>query len=177
MASRAKLLALVGFVLLAPTLLVAQDQLVELGFDGGLRISFDDVTETAIAVPFQSIRAGFLVSDNVSLEPALSFYYLKVEDSDALATLGLSVAGLYSFSPDRSKPQPFFRPQAGLTFVSIGGESASQFNVGSGLGVRIPVANQLAVRLEARFQYSFDNADFDSASTITAAVGLSFFTR
>ncbi len=128
-------------------------------------------------VPFQSFRAGFFVSDNASLEPAVSLNYLKFEGSDAIATIGLKFAALFHFSPDRDRSQPYVRPQAGLTFITAGGESASQFHLGGGFGVKVPVANQLAVRLEAGFQHSLENDDFNGMSTLTAAIGLSFFTR
>ena len=177
MNSRAKLHVLVGVVLLVPTLLVAQDRPVELGLDGGLSISFNGGTATSFTLPFQSVRAGFFLSDNVSLEPAASLNYLKLENVDAIATVGLSFAALVHFNPDRSRAQPYFRPQAGFTLLTAGGESASQLHVGGGIGVKLPVANQLAVRLEAGFQHSLENDDFAGASTVTAAVGLSFFTR
>lgn len=177
MASRARLHVLLGAALLAPTLITAQTRPVELGFDGGLNVSFNGSTTTSFSVPFQSVRVGFFVADAVSVEPTVSLNYLKIEGLDAIATIGFSFAALYHFTPDRSKPQPYFRPQAGLMFVTAGGESASQFHAGGGIGVKVPVTTQLAVRLEAGFQHSFENDDFPRASTITAAVGLSFFTQ
>jgi len=169
---------LVGVVLLVPTLLNAQGQPVELGVDGGLAISFiGGTTATTFQLPIQSLRAGFFPSDAVSLEPAVSVTYLKIEEFDAFYTLGLEFGALLHFISDRSRSQPYFRPFAGFQLLGAGGESVSQFHAGGGFGVKVPVANQLAVRLEAGFQHAFKNEDIGGRNSITAAVGLSFFTR
>jgi hypothetical protein len=177
MASISRLSVLIGAAIMTPALLCAQSRPVELGLDGGLSISFNGGTRTTVSVPFQEVRAGFFVIDDVSIEPAGSLSYIKIEDIDAIATLGFDLAFLFHFTPDRSAPQPYFRPVAGLTFVTAGGENASQFNVGGGFGVKLPATNQLAVRLEARFRHNFENDDFAGVSTITAVIGLSFFTK
>jgi hypothetical protein len=174
---RIRFFQLAGVALLVPTLLNAQQQPVELGIDGGLAISFNGNTSTAFRLPFQSLRAGFFPSDAVSLEPAVAVNYLKIEGIDAIYTLGLELGGLFHFVSDRSRSQPYFRPFAGIQLFASGGESASQFHAGGGFGVKLPVANQLAVRLEAGFQHAFENDDFSGGNSITGAVGLSFFTR
>jgi hypothetical protein len=174
---RIRFLQLAGVVLLVPTLLSAQGQPVELGIDGGLAISFNGSTSTAFQLPFQAFRAGFFPSDAVSLEPVVSVNYLKIEEIEAIYTLGLELGGLFHFVSDRGRSQPYFRPFAGIQLFASGGESASQFHAGGGFGVKLPVANQLAVRLEAGFQHAFENDDFSGGNSITGAVGLSFFTR
>ncbi len=168
---------LVGVVLLVPTLLNAQGQPVELGVDGGLDISFNGRTSTTFQLPISSLRAGFFLSDAVSLEPAVSVNYVKIEEVDAIYTLGLELGALVHFISDRSRSQPYFRPFAGFQLLAAGGESVSQFHAGGGFGVKVPVANQLAVRLEAGFQHAFENEDLSGGNGIIAAVGLSFFTR
>jgi hypothetical protein len=177
MNSRIRFFLLAGVVLLVPTQLNAQGQPVELGIDGGLAISFNGSTSTAFQLPFQSLRVGFFPSDAVSLEPAVSVNYLKFEEIDAIYTLGLELGALLHFISDRSRSQPYFRPLAGIQLLAAGGESVSQFHVGGGFGVKVPVANQLAVRLEAGFQHAFENEDVSGGNSIMAAVGLSFFTR
>ena len=177
MNSRIRFFLLAGVVLLVPTLLNAQGQPVELGIDGGLAISFNGSTSTSFTLPFQSLRFGFFPSDAVSLEPAVSVNYVKIEEVDAIYTLGLELGGLFHFISDRSRSQPYFRPFAGFQLLGAGGESVSQFHAGGGFGVKVPVANQLAVRLEAGFQHAFKNEDIGGRNSITAAVGLSFFTR
>ena len=177
MNSRIRFFLLAGVVLLVPTLLNAQGQPVELGVDGGLTISFNGSTSTSFQLPFQSLRAGFFPSDAVSLEPVVSVSYLKFEEVDAIYTLGLEFGALLHFISDRSRAQPYFRPFAGFQLLAAGGESLSQFHAGGGFGVKVPVANQLAVRLEVGFQHGFKNEDLSGGNSITAAVGLSFFTR
>jgi hypothetical protein len=162
---------------LIPILLAAQRRPVELGVDGGLGLNFNGRTLTTFSVPIQSLRVGFMVSNNVSIEPSTAINILKLEGSEAIATISLSLSGLFHFTPDRSTAQAYFRPQAGLNFITGGGESASQFGAGGGFGVKMPVADQIAIRLDGSFVHSFENDDFAASNGIAATVGFSVFTH
>jgi hypothetical protein len=177
MNSRNRFSPLVGVVLLIPALLSAQGRPAELGIDGGFAILADGGSSFSFQLPFQSFRVGFFPSDAVSIEPALSVNYLKFEGVHAVYTLDFALGGLYHFVSDRGRSQPYFRPFVGIDLIGAGGESVSQFHVGGAFGVKLPVANQLAVRLEAGFRHEFENDDLSGGSRITAAVGLSIFTR
>ncbi len=141
---------------------------VESGVNGGLAISFNGSTSTSFQLPFQSLRAGCAPSDAVSLEPVVSVNYLKFEEIDAIYALGLEFGALLHVISDRSRSRPYFRPFARLQLLAAGGESVSQSNVGGGFGVKVPVANQLAVRLEAGFQHEFENEDLPAYPLATS---------
>lgn len=177
MSSITKLYIVVGVVVLFPAHFTAQTRPVEIGLDGGINISFNGMTTARFTIPCQSVRVGYFVNNNVSLEPVASFNYTKMDSFDAIATIGLEFAALFNFSPDRSNSQPYFRPLVGLTLITAGGVTASQFRAGGGFGIRLPVATQFAVRLEAGFGHYFENDDFAGASTLVALFGLSFLTR
>lgn len=155
----------------------AQSRGVELGIDGGFSYKVNDPTVFQIDIPISRFRVGFMVSDHVSVEPAIEFDMIKVEGEDAVTALGAQLGLLYHFSADATTSQAFFHPFAGISWVDFGAGSASQFHAGGGLGVKLPVASQLAVRLEAGFQYAFESDDFDKATSIFALIGFSFRTR
>jgi hypothetical protein len=177
MNSRNRFSPLVGVVLLVPTLLSAQGRPAELGIDGGLAILLDGGSSFSFQLPFQSLRVGVFTSDAVSFEPAVALNYLKFEGVSAVYTLDFALGGLYHFVSDRGRSQPYVRPFAGIELIGAGGETISQFHAGGAFGVKVPVANQLAVRLEAGVRHEFENDDLSGGDRVTAAVGLSIFTR
>jgi hypothetical protein len=159
---------------------------IELGIDGGVAISLDDPNTTAVSLPVQQFRVGFFVSPRVSLEPAVSFNYVNIEDFGSATDLSLDLGLLLHLSPDRTRSQMYLRPFAGINRVSAeaddelggGDDSATQLSAGGGLGVKMPFAGgRLAGRLEAVFAHGFENDDFASRNQAGLAVGLSFLTR
>jgi hypothetical protein len=164
MGSRKRFFLPVGVILLLPTLLYAQERPVELGIDGALAISFDRGASTSFQLPTQSFRVGFFLSDAVSLEPVVSVNYLKFAEASADYALRLELGGLYHFKIDRTGPQPYFRPAAGLRLIAARGDAVAQFRAGGGVGVKLPVASHL--------QHTFLNG-LSGSNSIFAGVGLS----
>lgn len=164
--------------LVLPLSATAQQRPIELGIDAfRLDLDFNGSTVTTITVPAQSFRAGFFVSDNVSMEPRLSVNFLTV-DQFSTTTLDLGFGVPIHFSPDeRTRSRGFVRPVASWRFVDIDGTSASQAALGVGIGVKIPLLTQIAIRLEAILTHGFENDDFASTNEIGASFGFSFFTR
>lgn len=121
---------------------------VELGLDGGFSYKANSPTLFAATVPVQSVRVGFFASDQVPVEPRVSWNLLKFEDESALSTLGAELGVLVHFSRDRERPQGYFRPLVGLELFTGGGETVSQFSVGGAIGVKLPVMNRFAIRIE-----------------------------
>ena len=166
-----------------PALASAQGRPIELGIDVlslGVAISsaFGQTrTVTTVSVPVSSFRAGFFVGDQVSVEPRISFVYLKAEDVDAVTVGTFSLGALYHFTPERQSSQVYLRPVGGISFVAVGGQSAYQVFLGVGLGVKLPMLGQLASRLELEYAHGFDNDDFATVNSLAAVFGFSFFTR
>ena len=166
-----------------PALASAQTRPIELGIDAvALEVDIvsaggQSATLTTISAPVRTFRAGFFVSDQVSLEPRISFNYLKPEGTDAFTQVTLSLGTLYHFSPDLGRSRAYLRPVASIKLVDAGGGSASQMSLGFGVGVKLPIVQQLAARLEAQYAHGFANDDFANVNMISATFGFSFFTR
>jgi hypothetical protein len=160
-----------------PSQLDAQSGSVEIGFDTGLSLTMvsDADNVTSIDVPQQSIRVGFFVSDQLSIEPAVGFSWLHTGGESA-TQLALAGRVLYHFSPDPTRPRFYLGGGAGFNLIDVGDQQETQFGVGGGLGVKLPVADRMAIRLEGSFSRFFETDLLPAASVIGAVVGFSFFT-
>jgi len=151
----------------------SQSKVWELGFDAGLSFGLDDPNFTVLEIPISNFRAGIHATDVLSIEPFGSIHYDKVEgfpDPDTRYTLG--VGGLYHFSAARTRSQMYVRPFLALIGGSSGGVSDSDIGVGVGFGMKWPKLNgRMALRGEANV------ASVNSATSINALFGFSFFTR
>jgi len=168
-------LVILGLITAHP--LAAQGRPVELGVDGGFGFKVNSPTVMTIGLPMASLRVGFFASDQVSIEPAVNFSYLKVQDYDAVYTLGAELGALYHFSKDAAKSRVFLHPLAGITVVGGGGESEDQFHAGLGFGVKAPILTRLAFRLEAQYNHGFSTSTVSASEQIALLFGLSFFTK
>jgi hypothetical protein len=174
---RALAVAVGTFVILAaaPSGATAQGNLVELGLDGTVAVGLDDPRVTTIGIPIQQFRAGFFTSPTISWEPTFAMNYVRVEGLGHFSAMSLGMGVLIHLSPDRSRARSYVRPFAGVTRTS-NGTSDSAGNFGFGFGLKSPFADRrLATRLEAFLNHIFD--DPNSATTLGASFGLSFFTR
>jgi opacity protein-like surface antigen len=179
---------------------------VELGFDAGFEFSnvenldvggdngeieFGD--EFHVGIPIQRFRVGYHASDNISLEPSVGLDYDKVEDptdgSDqndvSVTNLTFGMALLIHFRADPDNPVVYgiARGTYNLTDVNTGDDeddddSATQFGLGGGLGIKLPVADRLDVRLEGTYERRFENVDdlLPSSNNYQANLGLSWYT-
>jgi hypothetical protein len=120
---------------------------------------------------------GFVTTDQLSIEPAVSLVFAKPEDVDAIYELGFTLSGLYHFVPDVTRAQPYLRGQGQVVLAGSGGESVSQLGVGGGLGVKIPIVERLVFRLEGSYGHRFENDDLVGMDTVAGLFGFSFFTR
>jgi hypothetical protein len=141
--------------------------------DGGLTYSFDPNLLT-ISLPFQRIRAAFPLEHRLAIEPSLSFTRLSAE-GQSLAALVLGIGALYDLETQGSATyaRPFFALE--YTDPSFGG-SQTVFDLGAGVGTRSPIADRLALRIEANLTGRF-GAEGGTDGVIGALVGLSFFTK
>jgi hypothetical protein len=158
----------------------------ELGLDAGIRATFSDDFETAlgsvevedvvtVAVPVQSVRVGFFVSDRVQVEPSLGFVLLSV-GGETLSQLSLGVDLLAAFASEPGAPAPYVTIGALVTSFDDGDDTATQFGVAGGLGVKFPQGDRWAVRLEGGAARLFENeGEALAAWNLFGTIGFSFF--
>jgi hypothetical protein len=150
---------------------------IELGIDGGFQFELNDPKTTSFHLPTGLFRVGFFASEKLSVEPSVAFNWVKVSGDDAATTLQARLGVLYHFGADAGRSRVFLEPIAGITYLNFGGGSASQFQVGGGVGLKLPSPNRIGVRLEALFAHGFENDDFSSTDVIALLIGISFYTR
>lgn len=151
----------------------AQGRPIELGIDGALIFVLDDPTVVTLGVPIQQFRIGFHTTPTMSIEPMGSLNYLHVDDFD-VTQLTLGVGVLFHRTADRTRNQTYFRPFVQFSSVSAEGTSESGAALGIGFGIKNPIANRLATRLEAFLAHDFDDG---GSTSIGGLFGLSFFPR
>lgn len=155
---------------------------IELGVDGliGFYTGSPVGTLTQVALPIQSVRAGFHLTPQITFEPSFGMRRLSASgDSETDYTLGL--AGLYHFSTNRTLRQVYVRPfldVVGRRFSSNGTSNSDSYTqFGAGLGAKLPLVDRLAARLEANFaSISDDNLGAPDAR-VGLVFGMSYFTR
>ena len=163
--------------LLVPAHTLAQGTIVELGVDAGFEFDINDNAEntTSIAVPVRQLRVGVFVGDNFQIEPRVSFAFTEIADISA-TELGLQLAFVYnSGDPDRTRF--FVLAGGGFDLIDIESESDTQWGVGGGIGVKIPVGSRFAMRIEGDYIRAFESDHFTSAHVILGLIGFSFFTN
>jgi hypothetical protein len=123
-----------------------------------------------------SIGIGFYLSPGIALEPTIAGQVLS-SDGSTLTILSLGLAVPYYFDKGWGRKGVYLQPRAALNLIDGDGDSASQFAMGLGLGTKLPLNDMAALRLQANFDYGFENADDFIASTTSfgAFFGLSVF--
>ncbi len=154
---------------------------VELGLDAGVAIGLGDNSQTVISFPAQAFRAGFAMSDRISVEPKLGFS-ISTGDNSTSSSYRAEVGALYHLSPraDRMRSGVYVRPFAGLAGfnVSVEGDDNDVGDtnglLGVGVGLKVPLISRLSTRFEANVAGTFGD---ESNSQIGLLAGMSFFTR
>lgn len=179
--------ALAGMAILALALpLEGQQRTIELGIDGGVHY-MDPSGEGRdngvwdIAFPLQSVRAGLHVTERVSVEPALSFLRRDMGEDD-MTQVGALGNVLYHFNEAMGlRPQVFGLAGGGLEYVrlsnAVATESDTQWLAGAGLGMKLPVADQIALRTTATYWRAFESDLAPDANLVRGDIGISIFTR
>lgn len=147
--------------------------------DAGLQLELGVPTgaakTTSLTVPIPSVRAGFFLNEDWSLEPSLTYGYSKTEGNPSTSAYALGFAGLYHFQKSRAARQMYVRPfLAILGFSGGGGGSTSDQALGVGVGLKWPRLNgRIAWRGEANLMRQMD-AEITSLNLLW---GLSVFSR
>jgi hypothetical protein len=151
----------------------------ELGTDAALTFGLDD-QGTVLSIPVGTVRAGYFIRPEWSIEPFLSFDYLST-DAGSGSIYQFGVGGLYHLSTMRTQSQLYLRPFAGLVGFSDnpdggGGNSESDFVLGGGFGIKWPkLGGRLALRGEVNISHQL--AEPEGMSAVGFDFGISFFTR
>jgi hypothetical protein len=167
----------IALLALASTGAQAQNP-VEVGIDAQISFGLDD-QGTNINIPAQKIRAGFMLTPVMTLEPSLGFFRMSNAGSSISGT-ALDVSLLYHFSPSRAARQFYVRPVVGLQRATFSdddldvSESNTDLNIGVAGGMKIPLMDRVGARFEAEFRNYMSEP---SVSALNLNFGLSYFTR
>jgi hypothetical protein len=122
------------------------------------------------------VAAGFYLSPGVALEPTIAVSTLS-QGGNSATVLSLGVALPYYFNKGWGRKGPYLAPKVAYnSFSGTGSSSASQFNAGVGLGTKVPLNDNAALRLQADFNYGFEG-DFLATTSFGASLGLSVFLK
>lgn len=175
---------------------------VELGLDAALVLQFPQDLETlagtvpldnitAVLWPLQFVRVGYYLDDHSEIEARTSLAFVKVGDSDA-SVFTIEVAYGYNFgTPGRTQffvgvgvGVDLFSEEAhpfGEVVTALGASpgSVARFGFGAGVGAKIPVHSQLAVRPEVDYSYDLKREDdfLPAQHNVVLRIGLSYFTK
>ncbi|HZE08421.1 MAG TPA: hypothetical protein VE110_06650 [Gemmatimonadaceae bacterium] len=149
---------------------------IELGVDAAMVFGLDNPHTTAVTLPVPSFRIGFIVDNNLELEPRLQVNSVHVAGLGTLTDYDFQLGVLFMPGGDRVGKDVYIRPFLGFSGTSASGAgSNSNGDAGVGLGVKLPFADRrLATRLEAAYDHGFGNG---GTNAIGLFAGLSFFTR
>jgi hypothetical protein len=145
----------------------------ELGIDLELTFATRDPGVTVLSIPNGSVRAGFPVSPEISIEPRLSLQYAHSSGS-SVTVLDAQLGVLWHFSTDPARSTGYVRPFFAHSHVGgsfAGGDASS---LGGGIGFKFPQGDRLALRVEGGFRHSLDDL---ASGQIFLLLGISFFTR
>jgi hypothetical protein len=149
---------------------------IELGVDGGILFGLDAPRTTVVALPIQSFRVGFLVTDNLAFEPRAAINSIHGGGA-SVTTYDFQMGVVYQPDGDRVGKGVYGRPFIGVSGISVSGPAGNNNNgyIGLGVGLKIPFADRrLATRMEALYDHGFGGG---GSNLIGVLIGLSFFTR
>jgi outer membrane protein with beta-barrel domain len=131
-------------------------------------------------IPLGVIRAGFFITQTFSIEPAFGLRYQRVGDLSTSETVFDIGVPIY-FSPDRRENQIFVRPVVGLNYASSHisdtgpNSSDTQFNFGIGLGIKMPMSDRFAGRVEVQYRHGPKSDHRQTFDMIAALAGVSVY--
>jgi hypothetical protein len=118
---------------------------------------------------------GFFVFNRLSFEPSLALTHSDAQNTDPTVSVSAWLSALLHITPDRSKTQPFIRPTAGVEHYWTPSISLSQLKAGGFLGLKIPVANHISVRLEGGYVRGFESESRPEIDEVPLMIGISLF--
>lgn len=165
----------------------AQDKATELsaGLIGFSSASYDDALSTSLstfATGGGYLAVGFYLSPSLAIEPTIQFASVSSSDdlteSSSVSTLGLALAFPYYFQKGWGRKGWYVAPRLGYTsFDCTDCSGVSQFDLGVGVGTKVPLNDMAALRVQGSFDYGFENEDTVSSTTFGISLGLSVFLK
>jgi len=153
---------------------------IELGLDGVLAVNLETPRSTSLVIPVQRLRAGFFVTPTISLEPALSLNRYSSNGSSS-TDLDFVAGALFHLNPSRASAQPYLRPFVEILHRSfdgdVGGGSINTAVLGGGIGIKLPIADRFAWRLEGAYSHVLERDRVPAQNILSAYFGFSFFTH
>jgi hypothetical protein len=153
---------------------------VELGFDAGINSELSGTNKTtSFSAPLQQVRAGFFTSPKVEIEPTLALFTSSTSGvpNSSVTAYGIGAGLLWHLSENRTVNQMYIRPFLGFGGVSTGGASTSTFSFGGGFGVKMPMANRFATRLEANMSRTNAHNGQAAMNRLNLLAGLSVYSH
>ncbi|HJQ53359.1 MAG TPA: outer membrane beta-barrel protein [Gemmatimonadaceae bacterium] len=169
----------IGLCLMVASPLHAQRQQTsgpwELGIDAGVMFGLGDQNITVVSVPFQTIRAGYFLTNKAEIEPRISINSIH-GGGESLTTYDFQLGLLLMPHGDRIGNGIYIRPFLGVSGIDVSGAGNNNSGyAGAGLGLKIPLTDRrMGIRLESNYAHGFSDGGSD---VIGVGMGLSWFTR
>jgi len=162
----------------------------EFGIDAGFNVTYvddEDGSILSVGVPtaefgllLQHLRVARFLTPGIEVESSVGFSYLG-DHGYSLWRLGVGVDGIYNLvageDPGSTRPIPFLRAGGVLNVYGQEQSSETQLGLGAGAGVRFPLGNRFALRVEAGGARHFETDELQGHWDVTGSVGLSVFSR
>ena len=145
----------------------------ELGVDATADIGLGGDSFTDINIPSGTIRMGFPMNPNISIEPKARLG-ISSGGGDTFTSYRAEVGLLYHLDAIKMQREGLYvRPTIGVSGFSGTGSQNTVF-AGVGVGYKKPILSQLGMRYEAAFLHNFNNG---SSNELELSAGLSWFTH
>ncbi len=145
----------------------------ELGVDATADIGLGGDSFTEIRIPSGTIRMGFPMNPNISIEPKASIA-ISHGGGSTVTSYRTELGALYHFDATKMQREgAYVRPTVGVSGFSGDGSQNTVF-AGVGIGYKKPILSQLGLRYEAAFLHNFNNG---SSNELELSAGLSWFTH
>ncbi len=137
----------------------------------------EDVSATTVQLPLPMLRAGVYLTPTVELEPSLGIQHSS-SDGGSQTELSVDVGLPIYFTGTRGTDQFYVRPLIGFDHLSGSGERGlTQTSLGAGLGIKLPIDNRIASRIEAQYRHGLASAPAFSYDQFGLLLGLSIYSR
>ncbi|HEY0780085.1 MAG TPA: hypothetical protein VGD56_19120 [Gemmatirosa sp.] len=151
----------------------------EFGADVGANFGLGNQSYVNVFIPGERFRLGFFVPSNprIEIEPAVGLNYAKQKNVPSVTTYNLELGALYHFRAPTyatgvtGATVAYVRPFINYSGASSNGNTSHETTLGGGLGLKLPVRTNIALRAEANAGYDFSS----KAARIGLLAGGSFF--